>query len=53
MQVAYDHDIPVVYEVLAVYKLKDAMARATRKKENKGEEAAETALAMIQALKAI
>ena len=51
MQVAYDYGIPVVYEVLAVYKLKDAMTRATRKKENKGEEAALTALTMVQALR--
>ncbi len=53
MQVSYDYDIPVVYEVLAVYKLQDAMARATRKKENKGEDAAQTALSMIGALRAI
>ena len=53
MQVAYDYGIPVVYEVLAVYKLRDAMTRATRKKENKGEEAAKTALAMVQALRTV
>src|SRR3989344_1123631 len=44
MQVSLKYEIPVIYEVLAVYKLKDAMERATRKKENKGVEAALTAL---------
>lgn len=47
-EVSQGYDIPVVFEVLAVYSLSDAMERATRKVENKGVEAAETALAMIK-----
>lgn len=47
MQVALDYEIPVIFEVLAVYDIKDALERATRRKENKGVEAAESALAMI------
>lgn len=47
MDVALEFGIPVIFEVLAVYKLEDALIRATRKKENKGAEAALTALEMI------
>ena len=53
MQVSLKYEIPVIYEVLAVYKLKDAMERATRKKENKGVEAALTALKMIKVISKI
>ncbi|MDO8522331.1 MAG: 6,7-dimethyl-8-ribityllumazine synthase [bacterium] len=45
--VSLQYEIPVIFEVLAVYSLADAMERATRKIENKGVEAAETALSMI------
>ena len=48
MEVALEFEIPVVFEVLAVYKLEDAIVRATREKENKGVEAALTALEMIR-----
>jgi len=47
-EVSLQYEIPVVFEVLAVYRLADALERATRKVENKGVEAAETALAMIK-----
>ena len=47
-EVSLRYEIPVIFEVLAVYRLADAMERATRKEENKGVEAAETALAMIK-----
>lgn len=47
MEVSRAYDIPVIFEVLAVYDLADALGRATRKEENKGVEAAQTALAMI------
>jgi 6,7-dimethyl-8-ribityllumazine synthase len=47
-EVSLQYEIPVIFEVLAVYKLSDALERATRKIENKGVEAAETALAMIK-----
>lgn len=46
--VSLQYNIPVIFEVLAVYSLADALERATRKVENKGVEAAETALSMIQ-----
>ena len=50
MAVSLQYEIPLIFEVLAVYRLKDALDRATRKYENKGIEAAESALAMIQVL---
>ncbi len=46
--VARSYEIPVIFEVLAVYDLADALERATRKKENKGVEAAETAVSMLE-----
>lgn len=48
MNVSLQYEIPVIFEVLAVYDIKDAMERATRTKENKGIEAAESALSMIR-----
>lgn len=48
MDASWQYEIPVIFEVLAVYDLKDAMERATRKTENKGVEAALAALAMIK-----
>jgi|SRR3989338_1429591 len=48
MDVSLEYEIPVIFEVLAVYRLEDALERATRKKENKGVEAAESALAMVK-----
>lgn len=53
MNVSLEFEIPVIFEVLAVYDLKDALERATRKVENKGEEAALTALEMINILEKI
>lgn len=53
MNVSWEYEIPVIFEVWAVYDLKDAMDRATRKVENKGVEAAESALAMIKAMDGI
>lgn len=50
MDVSWQYGIPVIFEVLAAYDLKDAIERATRKKENKGVEAANTALEMIKLL---
>ena len=46
MDVSLAYEIPVIFEVLTVYDAKDALERATRKKENKGVEAAESALFM-------
>lgn len=48
MDVSLQYEIPVIFEVLAVYDIKDALERATRKKENKGVEAANSALSMIR-----
>lgn len=50
MNVSLEYEIPVIFEVLAVYDIKDAIERAVRKEENKGEEAALTALKMISVL---
>lgn len=47
MEVSLLYEIPVIFEVLAVYDLQDAIERATRKNENKGVEGALTALEMI------
>lgn len=58
LQVSYEYEIPVIYEVLAVYNLRDARERAGLpasgaggKKYNRGKDAAETALKMISILK--
>lgn len=53
MEVSLEYEIPVIFEVLAVYDIKDAIERATRKEENKGVEAALTALGMIKVLSKI
>ena len=53
MNVSHEYQIPVIYEVLAVYDMKDARERATRKKENRGVEAAFSALAMIGVVRAL
>lgn len=53
MEVSLQYEIPVIFEVLAVYDLRDALIRATRSKENKGVEAALTALEMIKILSKI
>lgn len=53
MEVSLKYEIPVIYEVLAVYDIEDARVRATRKKENRGVEAALSALAMVEATRAL
>ena len=50
MEVSLQYEIPVIFEVLAVYDINDAIERATRKKENKGVEAALSALSMVKLL---
>ena len=50
MKVSLEYEVPVIFEVLAVYDIQDALERATRKEENKGIEAALTALEMIKVL---
>lgn len=51
MEVSLEYEIPVIFEVLAVYDIQDAIVRATRKKENRGVEAALAALKMIEVVK--
>ncbi|SRR5258708_14790309 len=51
MEISLQYEIPVIFEVLAVYNLQDAIDRATKKVENKGAEAALTALEMIKITK--
>lgn len=53
MQVSYDYEIPVIFEVLCVYDPKDAIERATGKEDNRGIEGALTALRMIEIMKKI
>lgn len=53
MEISLEYEIPVIFEVLAVYNLQDALDRATRKEENKGVEAALTTLEMIKLLSKI
>ncbi len=53
MDVSWQYEIPVIFEVWAVYDLKDAILRATRRVENKGVEAALTALQMIKVMSEI
>ena len=53
MNVSIQYEVPIIFEVLAVYNLEDARVRATRKKENRGVEAALTALRMIELMREI
>ena len=53
MKVSYEFEIPVVYEVLSVYKVKDAWERAHGKRDNRGIEGALCALQMIDTLSSI
>ena len=48
MNVSYDYEIPVIFQVLCVYKEADATARTKGTKDNRGVEAAKTALSMIE-----
>ncbi len=48
MEISLQYEVPVIFEVLAVYNIQDAIKRATRSEENKGVEAALTALEMIK-----
>lgn len=53
MDVSLKYGIPIIFEVLAVYTIEDALIRSTRIKENRGVEAAVTALSMISVLSKI
>jgi 6,7-dimethyl-8-ribityllumazine synthase len=48
MNVSLKYDVPIVFEVLAVYRKRDALRRAGNNRMNKGIEAAGTALALLR-----
>lgn len=50
MDVSLECGVPVIFEVLAVYDIQDAIDRSTQIKENRGVEAANAALSMISVL---
>lgn len=51
MNVSYEYEIPLVFEVLCVYDPKDAIKRAFGKEDNRGIEGALTALKMIKLIR--
>lgn len=53
MDVSWEFEIPVIFEVLSVYDPKDALERATGTDDNRGVEGALTALRMIDLLRSI
>lgn len=53
MNVSWEFEIPVIFEVLSVYDPKDALERATGIHDNRGVEGAMTALRMIEILREI
>lgn len=53
MSLSLEFGLPVIFEVLAVYDIQDAVDRSTQVKENRGSEAALAALSMIAALSKI
>jgi len=50
MNLSLEFGIPVIFEVLAVYDIQDAVDRSTQIKENRGTEAGNAAMSMIAAL---
>lgn len=50
MDISREYNIPLIFEVLAVYKIEDAVERAASKDENKGVEAALTTLEMVSVM---
>lgn len=53
MDVSLQYEIPIVFEVLAVYDMQDAIDRATKEEDNRGVEAAVTAIKIITVLEEI
>ena len=51
MNVSYEYEIPVIFQVLCVYKESDALKRTKGIKDNRGIEAGKTALEMIKVMK--
>lgn len=50
MDLSLEFEVPVIFEVLAVYNIQDAYDRSTQVKDNRGVEAAEAAWKMIETL---
>ena len=50
MNLGLEFNIPVIFEVLAVYNIQDAYDRSTQTKENRGIEAANAAWKMIEVM---
>lgn len=53
MNLSLEFGIPVIFEVLAVYNIQDAIDRSTQIKDNRGAEAGNAALSMIETLSKI
>ena len=53
MNLGVEFEIPVIFEVLAVYNIQDAYDRSTQMKDNRGVEAAEAAWKTLEALASI
>lgn len=50
MQVSLEHNLPIIFEVLATYHRRDALRRAGDDDLNKGREAAQSALSLLATL---
>ena len=50
MQVSYDFEVPVIFEVLCVYDIQDALERATGIEDNRGVEGALSAIEAAETL---
>jgi 6,7-dimethyl-8-ribityllumazine synthase len=50
MQVSLEQNVPIIFEVLAVYRRRDALSRAGENDFNKGREAAQSALSLLATL---
>lgn len=50
MQVSLQHNLPIIFEVLATYRRRDALRRAGDDDLNKGREAAQSALSLLATL---
>jgi 6,7-dimethyl-8-ribityllumazine synthase len=53
MSLSLEFGIPDIFEVLAVYNIQDAIDRSTQIKENRGAEAGNAAMSMIETLSKI
>lgn len=53
MNLAVEFEVPVIFEVLAVYNIQDAYDRSTQVKDNRGVEAAEAAWRTLESISKI